>query len=392
MLSNKVMTDNDKPQDETPPAGDNDADKRPADAADETESPDTGEAAAPRARGAGVALFIALLGLLGAVGAGAGGYYLWQTQQQLADTQRQQLATLEETLTGLRQQHSQQNSRQDDQLQQLQTRQQNLDDALQTLIKSRSHLRNDWLLTEAEYLLKLANHRLLLERDVATAIVALQSADERLREVADPGLLKIRQRIAADINDLRAVDQPDLAGLSFTLSSLAGDIPRLPLATPDPQTRQQLDAAAAQSDKVESWRELPGALWQDLKSLVVIRQHDEPIQPLLAPEQRYFLTQNLQLQLEQARLALLNGQTRVYRERLQQARQWVETYFDTEQAPVRQTLEQLTQLAEQNIHPELPDISGTHQALERFRQQRRHGEPAPKDSAPDTEATDNAAS
>ncbi|MDY6979886.1 MAG: uroporphyrinogen-III C-methyltransferase [Pseudomonadota bacterium] len=384
------MTDNDKPHDETTPAGD-DADTPAVTESDEANPENTAEPA-PRARGAGVALFVALLGLLGAVGAGAGGYYLWQTQQQLADTQRQQLATLEETLTGLRRQHTSQNSRQDEQLQQLQTRQQNLDDALQTLIKSRSHLRNDWLLTEAEYLLKLANHRLLLERDVATAIVALQSADERLREVADPGLLKIRQRIAADINDLRAVDQPDLAGLSFTLSSLAGDISRLPLATPDPQTRQQLDAAAAQSDKVESWRELPGALWQDLKSLVVIRQHDEPIQPLLAPEQRFFLTQNLQLQLEQARLALLGGQTRVYQERLQQARQWVETYFDTEQTTTRQTLEQLAQLAEQTIHPELPDISDTHQALERFRQQRRASEPVPEESTPDSEATDNAAS
>ncbi|MDZ7803511.1 uroporphyrinogen-III C-methyltransferase [Thiohalophilus sp.] len=386
------MTDNDKPHNDTTPPGDDDADNPPV-PEPESESGETTAPAgepAPRTRGVGVALFVALLGLLGALGVGAGGYYLWQTQQQLAGEQRQQLAALQETLTGLRQQHSEQNSRQDDQLQQLQTRQRNLDDALQTLIKSRSHLRNDWLLTEAEYLLKLANHRLLLERDVATAIVALQSADERLHEVADPGLLKIRQRIAADINDLRAVDQPDLAGLSFSLSSLAGDIPRLPLATPDPRTRQQQETAS-QSDKVETWRELPEALWQDLKSLVVIRQHDEPIQPLLAPEQRFFLTQNLQLQLEQARLALLNGQTRVYQERLQQARQWVETYFDTEQAPTRQTLEQLAELAGREIHPELPDISDTHQALERFRQQRRLGDEPPaqgSDAPADTTESD----
>lgn len=369
------MTDNDKPHDETTPPGDDEADNPKITESGETNPQNDGEPA-PRARGAGVALFVALLGLLGALGVGAGGYYLWQTQQQLADQQRQQLMALEETLTGLRRQHTNQNSRQDDQLQTLQARQQNLSNALQTLIKSRSHLRNDWLLTEAEYLLQLANHRLLLERDVDTAIVALQSADERLRDVADPGLLKIRQRIAADINDLRAVDQPDLAGLSFNLSSLAGDIPRLPLATPDPQTRQQQEATS-QSVKVETWRELPAALWQDLKSLFVIRHHDEPIQPLLAPEQRFFLTQNLQLQLEQARLALLNGQTRVYRERLQQARQWIETYFDTDQTATRQILEQLGQLAERNIHPELPDISDTHQALERFRQQRRLGDEAP---------------
>ena len=78
----------------------------------------------------------------------------------------------------MRRNQAAQNTRQDELLNNLQTQQRHLDDALQTLLKSRSHLRNDWLLTEAEDLLKLANHRLLLERDVATAIVALQSAEE----------------------------------------------------------------------------------------------------------------------------------------------------------------------------------------------------------------------
>jgi len=383
------MTDNDKQHEDTTPPEDI--------GAGDPQTPQSDEAPAetpeptPRRRGARAALLFALLAFLVAIAAGGGGYYLWQTQQQLAADHQRRLATLDEALSGLDRQLAAQNSRQDDQLETLQGQQNNLNEALQTLLKSRSHLRNDWLLTEAEYLLKLANHRLLLERDVDTAIVALQSADERLREVADPGLLQIRKRIATDITDLRAVEQPDLAGLSFTLSSLAADIPRLPLATPDPETRAQHEATS-QDDKVENWRELPAAVWRDIKSLVVIRHHDEPIQPLLAPEQRFFLIQNLQLQLEQARLALLNGQTPVYRERLQQASQWLEEYFDTGQSPTRQTLEQLTKLAEQEIHPELPDISDTHQALENFRQQRREGEPPAVETNDQPESTDNPSS
>ncbi|MGD8407591.1 MAG: uroporphyrinogen-III C-methyltransferase [Thiohalophilus sp.] len=328
----------------------------------------------PRAKGSKGALFLALLALLATGALGAGGYYLWQQQQKLSGTQQHQNAALQASLKDLRSTLAAQNDRQDDELNKLLNQQKNLDDALQTLLKSSSHLRNDWLLTEAEYLIKLANHRLLLERDVTTAIVALQSADDRLHEVADPALLSIRKRVADDINALRSVPLPDLAGMSFTLSSLADDVERLPLATPDPKTHQQLEQGN-ETKKIESWRELPAAVWHDLKSLVVIRHHDEPIQPLLAPEQRFFLTQNLKLQLEQARLALLNGETQVYRERLQKTSQWIEQYFDTKQTAVKQSLEQLANLAEKDIHPKLPDISSTYEALVNYRESRRNTKP-----------------
>lgn len=359
------MNDKETEKDNTPPATPDEATEHDASSA-EAETPPT--APNKTRRFGGVALFFALLGLLGVIALAGGGYYLWQNQQQLSAERTRQISTLQDNLANLQQELRATNEQQGDQLAELGERQRNLDNALEKLLASRSHLRNDWLLTEAEYLLKLANHRLLLERDVETAMVALQSADARLRDVADPGLLPIRERIAADINDLRSVDQPDLAGLSFNLSSLAEDVARLPLATPDPQSQNRRGEQPV-ADEVDNWQELPAAIWRDIKSLVVIRQHDDPIQPLLAPEQRFFLTQNLQLQLEQARLALLNGQTRVYQERLQQARQWLETYFDTGHNPTRQAIEQLTELAEQEIHPELPDISDTHRALQTFRQQ-----------------------
>lgn len=362
------MTDDEKQHDTPTPAEEERQEQIESDTAPTGE--ESREPAQKRPAGAGLALFIAWLGLLAALALGGGGYYLWQQLQQQETAQQRELARQNNTLETLRREAADRDDRQDNRLEELITQADNLDQALQNLLKSRSHLRNDWLLTEAEYLLKLANHRLLLERDVATAIVALQSADDRLREVADPGLLAIRKRVADDINALRNIDQPDLAGLSFTLSSLANDISDLPLATPEPLSRQQQEAAP-KDQQIENWRELPAALWRDIKSLVVIRHHDEPIQPLLAPEQRFFLTQNLQLQLEQARLALLHGQTRVYRERLQQARQWIEQYFDTEQNPTRQLLAQLAQLAQTEIHPALPDISGTHQALQEYRQHRQ---------------------
>jgi uroporphyrin-3 C-methyltransferase len=101
--------------------------------------------------------------------------------------------------------------------------------------------------------------------------------------------------------------------------------------------------------------------------LIVIREHDQPVQPLLPPEQRYFLTQNLQLQLEQARIALLRGEPEVYSERLQQAQTWVKQFFDQTDSATRSMLDSLQQLAQQNVAPPLPDITSALEELTQYR-------------------------
>ena len=71
-----------------------------------------------------------------------------------------------------------------------------------------------WGLSEVEYLLRIANQRLQLQRDTNAAAKALEAADERLREYADPHYLKVREQIARDIAKLSAFEAPDSAGIS----------------------------------------------------------------------------------------------------------------------------------------------------------------------------------
>lgn len=250
----------------------------------------------------------------------------------------------------------------------LKKQQDDLADNINTLREKNLYLRKDWLLLEAEYLIQLANQRILLERDVNTAIAALEAADMRLRDTGDPGIVKVRQVVNQALQSLKQVPQSDIAGMSLTLSSINGDLEKMPLATPDPKSREQeVQRELEETQKVESWRELPAAVWRDLKNLVVIRDHEKPIQPLLSPEQRFFLLENLRLQIEQARLALLSGQQTIYKERLDTAMQWIGQYFDKDSPVTRATLQSLQQLATVVIAPELPDISGTYVALQRYR-------------------------
>jgi len=250
----------------------------------------------------------------------------------------------------------------------LKRQQDDLADHINTLREKNQYLRKDWLLLEAEYLIQLAVQRLLFERDINTAIAALHAADTRLRDTGDPGAIQVRKAISESVQALKQVPQADLAGLSLTMSTINQEIEKLPLATPDPKSKlQNQSQEMTESRKVKSWRELPAAIWRDLKNLIIIRDHEKPVQPLLSPEQRFFLVENLRLQIEQARLAMLTGQQRVYKERIDTARHWIERHFDTQSPVTQATAATLQQLATAAIAPELPDISTVYQVLQKYR-------------------------
>ena len=287
-----------------------------------------------------------------------------KSRTQLAD----QVAELQQKLQNQRDTTSEQQQSVNAQLAALHKHQQELTGYIEALRSRDKHLRKDWLILEAEYLIQLANYRLLFERDINTAMVALQSADVRLKETGDPAVLNVRKAIAASVQSLKQIEQVDLAGLSLTMTALNKELGKLPLNTPDPVAKaKEADTELSESKQVSAWTELPAAIWRDVKSLIVIRDHEQPVGPLLSPDQRFFLVENLRLQIEQARLAMLSGQAQVYSERVSTAIGWIEQHFDKEAAITKATLETLNQLKSAPIAPELPDISASYQALQKYR-------------------------
>jgi len=297
-------------------------------------------------------------------------YLLWEGQQSSSIKHKITSKNIEQQIASIKTQQLELTAQNKEQIKKIHNEQENLRNNLTNIVRNNEHLRNDWLMAEAEYLVQVANHRLLLEKDVATATVALKAADARLAEVADPALLSIRKILAKDLQTLNNIPTIDLAGLSVSLSAMSNNIPNLPLNTPDPKTHKlnQLEKTQASSE-VEGIKDLPAAIWKDLKSLVVIRNHEKPLEPLLAPNQHFFLVQNLALLLEQARLALLNGHNEIYQERLATTKKWINQYFDTEHNVTRNMLASIEELQKFDIDPALPDISSTFSAIKKYRTQ-----------------------
>src|SRR5690606_30079516 len=100
-------------------------------------------------------------------------------------------------------------------------------------------------------------------------------------------------------------------------------------------------------------------IWQDLKNIIRVERIDRPEPPLLAPEQNYFLRENIKLRLLSARIALLQHDETTYRADLRAAERWLLDNFDMRESASKQVLSAIRQLSADNIVIEVPDINDT---------------------------------
>ncbi|WP_163559189.1 uroporphyrinogen-III C-methyltransferase [Halomonas sp. NO4] len=242
-----------------------------------------------------------------------------------------------------------------------------LDQVLDELSSEQEPDAREWLHAEAAYLLRLANQRLQLERDVEGAIALLRTADERLSEADNPALLSVRRAIASEIAILEGVPQVDRTGLYLELNAQQERLAQLPLS----RELEEIPARAGLEEAPSGgWQQQLSRFGEELKDLVVIRHHDQALESLISPEQESYLRQSARLVLEQAQLALLEEEQALYEASLDKALSMIDGYYDTGREEVQAVIERLESLQERTIRPELPDISGSQEALATFIERR----------------------
>ncbi|MCW4151952.1 uroporphyrinogen-III C-methyltransferase [Halomonas sp. 18H] len=243
----------------------------------------------------------------------------------------------------------------------------NLDQVLQQLSQQQDTDEREWLHAEAAYLLRLANQRLQLERDVEGAAALLRTADQRLKEANNPALMPVRREIASELAALRSVPGVDRTGLFLTLNGLQEQIAGRPLA----QDIEEITGDASLEEAPEGgWKDQLSTVGQELKDLVTVRKHDEALEALISPEQESYLRQSVRLVLEQVQLALLKAEQPLFEASLDKALKLINGYYDTDDSGVQAVVSRLEELKGRTIRPELPDISGSLQALQEFIQNR----------------------
>ncbi|MDG4554120.1 MAG: uroporphyrinogen-III C-methyltransferase [Candidatus Competibacter sp.] len=236
---------------------------------------------------------------------------------------------------------------------------------------------NAFPLAEANYLLRLADAKLKLERNVPAARLALEAAQQRLKAVNENGLAPLRTMLGEAIASLRGVKLPDFSGLAHKILELEKDADALPLkldsGVPDIKSRVKPATSATVSDDANRslWDRATEAVWNQFKDIVVIRRERSEAPPLIAREEEYFLRQNLLLALESMRMALLGDDAQAFQDSYQQIRDWVEKYFDTQDPRVVTFLAELQALQAVQFNPYIPDLTRLNQGFDDFMTQRQ---------------------
>lgn len=227
--------------------------------------------------------------------------------------------------------------------------------------------RNDWAIAEIRYLLSLAANTLQFERRADTALVLLQSAQQRLQELPAAAFSKLQNALDRDIAALSQISQPDLNHVATTLQNLAANADKLPLsgasvalpptAQPSPWQSAAVDPNDGVFNKALAYISIAAdGAWQSIKRMVVVQHAGAPSEPLLPPEQAFFLQQNLRLKLEGAAVAALRGDDEAYRRNIGAINVWLHRFFNIDAADTQDFVQQLVGLEKINLSPKLPTL------------------------------------
>lgn len=253
-----------------------------------------------------------------------------------------------------------------DGLQTLNERQQKLEASVEALSGQEVKTDLDWVLAEAEYLILAANQRLALERDIDTALAALNAADSRLRAGAHPGFIALREQLAREIGELEGAGRPDIEGMAIYLAEAVGRVDTLP-TKPIADIGLSFANTGEQPLEPENWRGVLAAMWSDLVSLVQIKDSELPDGVLFDPKLRYFLQQNLKLELSSARLAVLSRDSGNLRASLILVQHQLEAYYDQADAGVAALHDWIAAHRTTELDPAVPTIAASLDAVRALR-------------------------
>jgi uncharacterized protein HemX len=225
-----------------------------------------------------------------------------------------------------------------------------LSEEIQKLQRQLGKTRGDWLLADAEYLLSVANQRLLLMGDVNTTMEALEAADQRLRESGDAAAYKIREQLAKDISAMSKVNAVDIVGIYATLQNLESQIDSLTLLLPYAGKDETVKPVAPEVKKD------PKDLMGQLENMVTIRHVQQHVNEILTPEQAQFIREQLRVKLEIIKIALVQQNDTLYQASLADTQKWISSNFVKEKAAEHFTLS-LDKLTDVRIRTQFPDIS-----------------------------------
>lgn len=223
---------------------------------------------------------------------------------------------------------------------------------------------SDWLIHEAEYLIRIAARTMWLERDTRAAIGLLKDADNRLAELNAPEFLPIRKLIHQDIEQLQLMPVLNTENVILALMGLNRQLASLPLLMQQVTTAKNEETASELSDDINDWQDNLGKTWRNfLDTFVVIHVRDGSAKPLLSPQYQQNLRENLSLKVQQAQWAAKEEKSTLYLATLAEIEVWLTQYFDMSEVKNQSFLSSIHRLKTEMISFDYPSILSSLSAI-----------------------------
>jgi uroporphyrin-3 C-methyltransferase len=222
---------------------------------------------------------------------------------------------------------------------------------LEELIQSMSRSRDENVIVDIEASIRVAMQQSAITGSAEPLIVTLRQADERLLRYKQPRMEGVRRAVLRDLDRVKAISGVDVATLTIKLDEVVrlldelpllarADLPSEMLAQSVPRKEAAASSPGASPDnavgKLEQgwsqvlrrWDGLTRMVWDEARNLLRVTRIEHPEAMLVAPEQSYFLRENLKLRLLNARLALLSRQFDTAQADLRNVQENLSRYFD----------------------------------------------------------------
>ena len=242
---------------------------------------------------------------------------------------------------------------------------------LEDLIQSLSRSRDENMLADVDAAVRVALQQSAITGSAEPLVATLRQTDERLARYNQPRRERVRRAVAQDLDLVRAAGVTDITVLTIRLDEVIRLVDELPLLAADRKPVARAAAMPAVPGASASWGSAANAqwrawldtVWPEVRGLVRVTRIDNPEAMLVAPEQAFFLRENLKLRLLNARLALLSRQFDTAQSDLRDAQSTLERYFERGHKRVALALEGVKQVGAQSRVVAVPRPDATLAAI-----------------------------
>ena len=229
----------------------------------------------------------------------------------------------------------------------------------------------EWRLNEVEHILRMSQYRLLLDRDISSAITGLKVADSGLKDINDVRLIPIRTSISKQIQTLKTFPRPDYVGIQLELDNIIAQLKSgLIKQTKEVAEQKPEKAESSKKEKPEKFEFNFKEIWQKTKTFfqglyekskayindsIEVTHGEQKVAVFIEQQEKKRAYEFLRLKLLAAKYSVSTRDDNAYHQQLNAAIGWLENNDDfTNKADLIKEIKQLNKI---DLTPELPDIS-----------------------------------